>query len=555
MTGGGPTRSATFNHGLTPPDLGLTPPDLGLTPPPDHGLTSPPVRPAAPGAVVLAAIALALHAMQPFAFFFTGANVIAGYPIPPGPVHAGVARLLADPTSAPALLLWQANAGEAAAAWVGCLMVVHLVLIVLVLQGTRTGRVAANVFGAATLLAPLPVLSGAILVLLNVPSARRFFRQAARWRRDPARTVELLPGWLPVSAVASLAVLVVAGWFATPNLLRLSGDAGIVRYFDGTAKVLVDPRALARGEVSGAVRKDVPVTAGRIVRVVATNGTVAQVRDTWVLKDGRADWTSISELDQHDGVELGHVETSYAIDRRSMAAAASYPAGWRVTQHRGLALDWPGGAAKKDYIGWVSDTRSTTTLRFAGQRQIEVCRYVSSSPVPCTKLDVLGYESTVEDTPIADERTLARLPTTVPPATVSALASALLPAEPKRRLDQMLATRTGPVPVEYTFEATGTYLVEPVSGIVVSAKREEIRTMHLRLPGQAGLPAIVISDVSLAMTCTRAACAGVDAWNAIDRKRLWGTTLPLVTAIIGVVVLTATTLPLLVRRRRRGHPR
>src|SRR6266511_3961852 len=491
MTGGGPTRSATFNHGLTPPDLGL--------PPPDHGLTSPPVRPAAPGAVVLAAIALALHAMQPFAFFFTGANVIAGYPIPPGPVHAGVARLLADPTSAPALLLWQANAGEAAAAWVGCLMVVHLVLIVLVLQGTRTGRVAANVFGAATLLAPLPVLSGAILVLLNVPSARR--------------------------------------------------------YFDGTAKVLVDPRALARGEVSGAVRKDVPVTAGRIVRVVATNGTVAQVRDTWVLKDGRADWTSISELDQHDGVELGHVETSYAIDRRSMAAAASYPAGWRVTQHRGLALDWPGGAAKKDYIGWVSDTRSTTTLRFAGQRQIEVCRYVSSSPVPCTKLDVLGYESTVEDTPIADERTLARLPTTVPPATVSALASALLPAEPKRRLDQMLATRTGPVPVEYTFEATGTYLVEPVSGIVVSAKREEIRTMHLRLPGQAGLPAIVISDVSLAMTCTRAACAGVDAWNAIDRKRLWGTTLPLVTAIIGVVVLTATTLPLLVRRRRRGHPR
>src|SRR6266511_3682784 len=176
----------------------------------------------------------------------------------------------------------------------------------------------------------------------------------------------------PVSAVASLAVLVVAGWFATPNLLRLSGDAGIVRYFDGTAKVLVDPRALARGEVSGAVRKDVPVTAGRIVRVVATNGTVAQVRDTWVLKDGRADWTSISELDQHDGVELGHVETSYAIDRRSMAAAASYPAGWRVTQHRGLAMDWPGGAAKKDYIGWVSDTRSTTTLRFAGQRQIEV---------------------------------------------------------------------------------------------------------------------------------------------------------------------------------------
>jgi hypothetical protein len=376
----------------------------------------------------------------------------------------------------------------------------------------------------------------------------QFVPQAA-WRRGSPRRFGPVARCLAAATAVSLAVAV-AVWWVAPARPGLGG--GSVRYFAGTAKVLVDPQALAHGEVSAAVRRDALVTARRTVRTLATDGDVAQVRDTWLLRADDGDWTRASEIEEEHGRELARVETLYAIDRTSLAAASAHPAGWQVADHRGLVLDWPNGAAKKDYVGWVNDTKSTTALRFVRPDRHRVCRYVSSSPVPCTELDVFVYRSTVDSAPVADERTLAALPRSLPAATVSALAANLLPAQSKRQLDQALTPWAGPVPLDYTYQATATYRVEPVTGIVVGVEREEIRTMHVRLPGRVVTPAIVIHDVTLKMTCAADNCAGVDVWDFQDRARLWGTTVPVVLIIASTVGAMATAGAVLVRRRRRN---
>jgi Porin PorA len=503
----------------------------------------PPLRPRPPRTVVLAAAALALHALAPLTLFTPGlalgSNVVAGYRIVQGALY-GIPLLLVDVTSFMAYALWEVNDGDAAAVWVAVLVAVQAALIVLILRGTHTGWVAANVFSALTLLALVPVLSVAVLILLNRKPSRRFFRETLRWRRNPARVPGTPPRWPAVAGVLSLLAAAVSVWVVAPGQVRLGGDATLVRVFSGSAKVLVDPAALARGEVAAALRRDARLTAGRIMRAQATDGSVVQVRDTWIVKAGHADWTSYGRFADYDGAEVSRLETSYAVDRVSMQAADSHPRDWSVADHRGLALDWPTGARPKDYPGWVPETAGTTTLHFIGRGRHSTSRYVASSPVPRTTYDTYRYQSTVEPTPITDQRVLAGLPRSLPVATVSALAAMLLPAGPLGQLTQALSGLTGTVPVDYTYAATASYAVEPTSGIVVGSSRTEIRRMNLSLPSGAAAPPIVISEVSFEQRCNHIECAAVEAWQAIDRNRLWRTTVPVLLLTVGAIGLTVT---------------
>jgi hypothetical protein len=230
-------------------------------------------------------------------------------------------------------------------------------------------------------------------------------------------------------------------------------------------------------------------------------------------------------------------------------ATRVHPSAWRVTDARGLVLaDWPSGAAKTDYTGWVNDTKSTTTLRFVGQDRQEVCRF-TNSPVHCIDLDVLTYRSDVAAAPIKDEQTLAALPRSLPAAEVSALAANVLPVRSRRELDRALSSVTGPVPLDYTYESTATYRVEPVTGIAVAERREEIRTMHVRLPGNRTAPPIVIYDGDLRMACVEDNCAGIDVWNYRNRVRLWGKTMPVILSVGGAIGASVMMTELIRRRR------
>jgi len=224
-----------------------------------------------------------------------------------------------------------------------------------------------------------------------------------------------------------------------------------------------------------------------------------------------------------------------------------------VGDRRGLVLDWPSGAAPADYPGWVNDTRTAVPLRFVRQDRHHVCRTVATSPVPCTDLGVFVYESNVDPTAVADRSTLAALPGSLPAATLSGLAADLLPAESRKQLDAATAALAGPVPVDYAYQATAAYWVEPGTGAVVRAEHREIRTMRPRLPGHPDLPAIVVYDVALTMACTRYNCAAVDAWDALDRRRLRYTTVPAVLAVTGAIGVAAA-VGTAVRRRRRRRP-
>jgi hypothetical protein len=86
-----------------------------------------------------------------------------------------------------------------------------------------------------------------------------------------------------VLGVLCLAAAAILAWAVVPNRAQLPSDTNVQRQFSGTAKLLLNPQALATGQVGQAVLTNVPVTAQRTVQVVATDGNAAQVRDSRTL--------------------------------------------------------------------------------------------------------------------------------------------------------------------------------------------------------------------------------------------------------------------------------
>src|SRR5512138_1068629 len=96
-------------------------------------------------------------------------------------------------------------------------------------------------------------------------------------------------GWgvgLAVLGVLCLAAAAILAWVVVPSKKQLPADTDTVRQFDGTAKVLLNPQALASNDLRNAIGNNVPVTARREVKVTATDGSAAQVSDDRVLSAG-----------------------------------------------------------------------------------------------------------------------------------------------------------------------------------------------------------------------------------------------------------------------------
>ncbi len=155
---------------------------------------------------------------------------------------------------------------------------------------------------------------------------------------------------LAVLGLLSLAAAAILAWVVVPDRKELPADTNTVRQFDGTARVLLNPQALAGGDLRNALRANVPVTAERTVKVLATDGDAAQVSDERTLLAG--------------GQPAGQTSATYAVDRTSLEATTSIPSDWDVTPHQGLTVSFPIGAKQQDYTGWVSDTQSTAPVTY-----------------------------------------------------------------------------------------------------------------------------------------------------------------------------------------------
>jgi hypothetical protein len=73
-------------------------------------------------------------------------------------------------------------------------------------------------------------------------------------------------GWgigLAILGVLSLAAAAILAWVVVPMRKQLPEDTNTVRHFEGTAKVLLNPQALAASDFRNALATNVPVTADR----------------------------------------------------------------------------------------------------------------------------------------------------------------------------------------------------------------------------------------------------------------------------------------------------
>jgi len=330
-----------------------------------------------------------------------------------------------------------------------------------------------------------------------------------------------LPIVLACLGVVLLGAAAIMAWVVVPRRAQLPADTKTVRDFSGTADVLLNPQAIATGSLGEALLTGAPVTAQRTVQVVATDGSAAKTTDARTLATG-------------SGQQLGSTNATYAVDRKTLNGASDYPADWNATKPNGLTVSWPIGAEKKDYPVWVNETQTTATATYVKQEQKN-------------GLGTYVYEVNVPAAAIKDPQVLGTLPTNLSGAALGAIAERLpLPAEQKAQLAQLLPSLGAQVPLTYTYESKSTVWVEPTTGIVVDTDRRETRKAGIGSPPIAAAP---VYDVTTTFT-DQSVDAAVD--EASDKKGTidtFGSTVPWILAIAGVVALLAALLIFLLRRR------
>jgi hypothetical protein len=340
------------------------------------------------------------------------------------------------------------------------------------------------------------------------------------------KTATILGSVLAGLGVLCLIVAAIFYWGVKPSQAQLPADTDTTRQYEGTAKVLLNPDALASGDKAHAVAVNTPVDASRTVKVLATSGSAAQVSDKRTITAS--------------GQTVGSTSDTYAVDRKSLAATTDHPSSWNVIAAQGLTVSWPIGAEKKDYTGWVNETQSTTNLKYQKEESRDgISTYV--------------YQTQTQPAPIKDKQVLDTLPAALPVSALGALSSVLpLPDTLKSQLATLLPRLTQPVPLSYLYSITATYWVEPTTGTVVDVQQEEVRQAGLSLPGGTTAPQIPVYDVSVHATDNSVSTAVHEAKDNANKIHLVGTTLPLVFLIVGIVLILAGIAVFLLGRRRRA---
>jgi DUF3068 family protein len=228
-----------------------------------------------------------------------------------------------------------------------------------------------------------------------------------------------------IVGVLCLATAAILAWVVVPAVKVLPADTNTTRAFSGNAAVLLNPTALAAGDLRGALVTNVPVSAERVVKVTATDGDTARVVDSRSLTA--------------QGTQVGRTEVTYAVNRKSLEAASA-PSGWSVTPHQGLTVSWPIGAEQRDYTAWVNETQTTTPAKYA--------RTESKGGV-----QTYVYEVNAPAAPINDPQVLGALPQSIPVPVLTGLLSSLpIPDALKAQLAQALPNLGGgDVPLSYTY--------------------------------------------------------------------------------------------------------
>jgi Porin PorA len=261
-------------------------------------------------------------------------------------------------------------------------------------------------------------------------------------------------------------ILLVAGallaWWITPSYIaRMPGGYDKTRTYDATISTLFNPAALASGNLAGAIKTGVPGTITETVKVQQTSGNTALVQDTRKI--------------MASGTVVAETVSPYALDRQTLAAVSSHPAGWSVIPAQGLTVSWPLGAKQQNYTGWVYQTSTTTTLKYVGQVQQGA-------------INTYEYQATVPSTPIKNQQLLANLPKSLPVSLLPQLkAAGLISPSALASLAKAFPGLTS-VPLGYTYQSANTYYVAPGTGLVVNVGNNETVKGGIALPNGTIIP-------------------------------------------------------------------
>lgn len=321
-----------------------------------------------------------------------------------------------------------------------------------------------------------------------------------------------------------LAAFLLAFWITPSYIARLQGNNNTVRNYDGQVLTLVNPGALASGNLGAAVTTGVPETLRRQVRVLQTAGNSALVRDTTTATTGHR--------------TIGTISSQYSISRTSFEATASHPSNWSITPAHGLTFNWPINAQPHNYTGWVPFTQSTVPLRYTGQQTQD-------------GINTNVYHATVPTTPVTNRQVLRSLPSSLPTSLLPEIVKAgLIPASLVADLSRAYPGATS-VPVGYVYFATSTYWVAPPTGIVVNTQVSEKQVGAIMMPGGKLVPVFPVLADNYRYTSSTVHSAVNDAKNGSGTINGWGILAPILAGIAGFLLLLAAAL-LWIRGRRHG---
>jgi Porin PorA len=327
-----------------------------------------------------------------------------------------------------------------------------------------------------------------------------------------------------VGVVFLVAAALLAFWITPQFIARLPSGPNTTRTYSGRVTAVLNPAALRLGNLAEEIRHGLPETITHQVKVLQTSGNTALVKDTS---------TSTAA-----GTLLGAISSQYAVDRKSLEATSSHPSSWSVTSAKGLTFNWPIGAKKQNYAGWVAYTQTTTQLKYVREEEHGgVNTYV--------------YQDSVPATPIKNPQVLAGLPKALPVNVLDAASKAgLLPPGAVASLAKLFPGLTQ-IPLGYTYESTSTYWVAPDTGIVVDVSRSEKQTAGAALPTGKVIGLIPSFADNFNGTPGSVRAAATDARNGSNTIQTLGVTVPVIAAAAGFVLVVIAVV-LWIRGRRRA---
>ena len=330
--------------------------------------------------------------------------------------------------------------------------------------------------------------------------------------------------WGVVVAVLGLLMLVGAAALAfvvVPNAQQLPADTDEKIQYAGTLTAL-DPAALLSGDAESAMVRDVAVTVDRRLEVLQSDGDRARVVDS-----------SVVTADD-SGELVSEREYIYAIDRKTLHAVPNFT-DEPVEDAEGLVVGFPIGSEKLNYVGWVQEAEDTAHVMYQGEDEIR-------------GLSVYEYAGDFSGVPTADQ--IPGAPTSLPKDQLADLLEAVdAPDDLQEQLAAALPLLPDDIPLAYTYTTDDSYSIEPTTGIIIDMTKASTISV-----GMAGLPDVTFPLVESTVGYTPANVLNEvqRAQDSLDQIELYGTTIPLVLAGLGVVAL-GVSVPMM-RHRRRTEP-